>query len=175
MRYLHRSGVAGGGAPRRSKLALDQYGCTWKDLDEAQKKKVVKEESAQYVWINRHDLLAVFSVNCKKHVLTYTDPSACGESQPCDSCADVLDDKRFRNALHRKMPSEDHMRFAPAQYRPELLGTIWSMQTGVRQLVEMHKDDDIYLAFARMAISGDLKGHDALLSLVEFEVRRFQR
>ncbi|KDQ08083.1 hypothetical protein BOTBODRAFT_119147 [Botryobasidium botryosum FD-172 SS1] len=137
MRYLHHTGIPGGGAPNRSKLALDKYRCMWKDLREAQKKKVVKEESAQYTWINRHNLLSVFSIDCKKCILTYTEPSARGENPPCDPCADILDDKRFKNALRRKMPNEDHMRFAPTQYRPELLSTIWAMQAGVRQLVEM--------------------------------------
>ncbi|KDQ15594.1 hypothetical protein BOTBODRAFT_108150 [Botryobasidium botryosum FD-172 SS1] len=186
MRYLHRTGVSGGGAPQRTKLSLAKYGRKWGDLDGAQKKSIKKEEAAQYVWVNRHDLLAVFSVGCKKHVLTYNDPSGHVINQPCDPCSEVLDDKRFRNALRRKMPSEEHMRFAPTQYRPDTLATVWTMQMGVRQLVQsvrsrirhfftLHKDNDIFLEFARMAISGELKGHDALLSLVEFEVRRFQR
>ncbi|KDQ07234.1 hypothetical protein BOTBODRAFT_71936, partial [Botryobasidium botryosum FD-172 SS1] len=179
---LHRTGVGGGGAPHRSKLALARYARKWKQLNTIQRKRIKKEEITRYTWINHHDVLAVYSADCAKRVLVYDGPSSNGIVQPCDPCAEVLNDKRFQNALRRKMPSEAHMRFSPSQYRPELLGAVWSMQTGVRQLVEMvrshilyHKNNDIYLEFSRMAISGNLKGHEALLGLIEYEVRRFQR
>lgn len=133
--YLRRTLAAGGGAPSRTKITQSLFGtnAVYGHLSESQKKMVLRREDFQFQWRNNRTLGAVFSSVCEGVVAVLrTD----GEPHPCDNCQSLHHLHKFQVAIGRPIPSEENMKFVPADRRDPDISAIYLKIKGVRDLVE---------------------------------------
>ncbi|EJD50068.1 hypothetical protein AURDEDRAFT_27661, partial [Auricularia subglabra TFB-10046 SS5] len=174
---LLRTGVPGGGAPPRARIAHKLYGRKWAELTGPQRRRVRAAESHAYRWINRHGIQAVFSTDCQKIV------RMAGETQhaPCASCLSLRTVKSFKNALRVSLPDEANRKFVPHAYREIELGDIYLQYHGLAELVKSVRDINInhtgrmLSQFARGVLSGLYAKQEVLLSAIQTTIETKRR
>ncbi|GLB36846.1 putative ulp1 protease family, C-terminal catalytic domain [Lyophyllum shimeji] len=164
-RYMSRTSATGGGAPSRRVIAkqlFDIDDVLWKDLDDAQRKMVIRREEVLQRWKISRSADTVYSSSCESTV--HTAPTT--EPQACSECCNLYNVHTFLVAISRPMPDEANMKFVPKSYRCAELGEIYLKYKGVRQLVEKDDGRSPWLKFAQGVVDGVYQS-ETLLGMVE--------
>lgn len=134
--YLTRSQAPGGGARPRRDIVHQLFGeeRKWGDLDERQQLRVEHVEATEFRWLNFRERGLILSATCLKTLLT-EDPV-----QPCSECSKLLKNKVFKNALRRKLPDEQNLRYTPSTYRAKMTGEQYTKMVGVHDIVQKTAD-----------------------------------
>lgn len=130
--YLMRSQAAGGGARPRKDIVHELFGedVKWGDLNKRQQLRVERVEAIEFQWLNFREQGFVLSTRCLKTSLS-------GNSVgPCDECSNLLKNKVFKNALQRRLPKEENLRYTPLAYRAKLTGEQYTKMVGVYDIVQ---------------------------------------
>jgi len=129
--YLMRSQAAGGGSRPRQDIVNQLFGgeMKWADLNRRQQLRVERIEATEFCWLNFREQGLILSTMCLKTLLT-EDPT-----QPCGECSNLLKNKVFKNALRRKLPKEENLRYTPLTYRAKMTGEQYTKMVGVYDIV----------------------------------------
>ena len=130
--YLTRSQAAGGGARPRKDIIHQLFGVEtkWTDLNEHQQLRVERIEATEFRWLNFREQGFILSATCLK-TLSTKDPT-----QPCSECSKLLKNKVFKNALQRKLPKDENLRYTPLAYRAKMTGEQYAKTVGVYDIVQ---------------------------------------
>ncbi|KAJ7709362.1 hypothetical protein B0H16DRAFT_1821435 [Mycena metata] len=168
--YLARTAVAGGGAPSRSRLALELFSADYKDLNKEQHRMVLRRELALQKWKLARAVGAVFATTCLRDVSTVV-----GEDvQPCSECRGLYTIHAFKVAIHRPMPDEKAMKYVPVGYRDPDLGALFLKHKGLRELVELEDGRSHFLKFAQGCADGSYTS-DTLTGMIQALVLKQSR
>lgn len=130
--YLMRSQAIGGGARPRRDIVRQLFGeeMKWGDLNKHQQLRVERIEATEFRWLNFREQGFILSATCLK-TLSSEDPQ-----QPCSECSDLTRNKVFKNALRRKLPKEENLRYTPSAYRAKMTGEQYAKMVGVYEIVQ---------------------------------------
>ncbi|KAJ7032518.1 hypothetical protein C8F04DRAFT_958759 [Mycena alexandri] len=168
--YLARTAVAGGGAPSRSRLALELFSTDCKGLNEKQHRMVLRRELALQKWKIARAVGAVFATTCLRDV-----PTMVGEeAKPCSECRGLYRLHGFQVAIHRPMPDEKAMKYVPVGYRDPDLGALFLKHKGLRELVELEDGRSHFLKFAQGCADGSYTS-DTLTGMIQALVLKQSR
>ncbi|KAJ6594796.1 hypothetical protein B0H19DRAFT_1284500 [Mycena capillaripes] len=168
--YLARTSVSGGGAPSRSKMAMDLFSLGWKDLDKTQHRMVLRRELSLQKWRLARAVGAVFSTTCLQDVLTAADR----EPEPCAECRALYKIHAFTVCIHRPMPKEKTMKYVPLGFRDPELGALFLKYQGLRELVELDDGRSPFLKFAQGWADGIYES-DTLTGMIQALVLKQSR
>ncbi|KAJ7780986.1 hypothetical protein B0H16DRAFT_1496749 [Mycena metata] len=168
--YLSRTSVTGGGAPSRTRLALDLFSIKWSELTVQQQRVVLRRELTLQKWKIGRAVGAVFSATCLRDVDTYDGD----EPHPCAECENLYQLHTFQVAISRPMPEEGSMKFVPVAYRDKELGTLYLRYQGVRELIELEDGRSPWLKFAQGCVDGTYTS-DTLTGMVKAMVLKSTR
>lgn len=138
-RYLARTPVPSGGAPRREVLRLQvlhEYARTRNRNKLSPKQiqsRVLAQERSQARWLNYHANGVVTSAKCQKKGKL----SPSGEVLPCSDCNKILRLKIFKNALRKPAPAPRNAKFTPWSYWNPVAGEAYLRHEDVQELMEM--------------------------------------
>lgn len=127
--YLSRTACSTGGAPPYHVLKTAIIKRTPDVSDSELEKRIHAEEYHQARWINKHDVLAIYSPNCLKTGFVSFD----GITGCCIVCRFLLKLKTLQNALRRPPPEKP--KHTPKRYRNEVLGECYLRHADVHDLV----------------------------------------
>ncbi|KAJ6585790.1 hypothetical protein B0H19DRAFT_926943 [Mycena capillaripes] len=168
--YLARTSVTGGGAPSRSRLAMDLFSVKYGELDPPEQRMVLRREIAMQKWKIGRAVGAVFSAACLRDV-----PTPDGDDpKPCAECQSLYRLHTFKVAIHRSMPEEGAMKYVPVAYRDKELGTLYLRYHGVRDLIELEDGRSPWLKFAQGCVNGTYSS-DTLTGMVKALVLKATR
>ncbi|KAJ7652490.1 hypothetical protein DFH06DRAFT_1331114 [Mycena polygramma] len=168
--YMARTSVTGGGAPSRSRIAMDLFSMKYSELDSPEQRMVLRRESTLQKWKMGRAVGAVYSAACLRDVLTLDGDAP----SPCDECQNLYKLHTFRVAIHRPMPEEGAMKFVPVAYRDKELGTLYLRYHGVRDLIELDDGRSPWLKFAVGCVDGTYNS-DTLTGMVKALVLKSAR
>ncbi|KAJ6570704.1 hypothetical protein B0H10DRAFT_1964583 [Mycena sp. CBHHK59/15] len=168
--YMSRTSVSGGGAPSRSRLAVDLFSTQWADLTTDEQRMVLRREITLQKWKIGRAVGAVFSASCLRDVQAYDDE----EPQPCTECEGLYKLHTFQVALNRPMPDENSLKYVPVMYRDKELGTLYLRYHGVRDLIELDDGRSPWLKFAQGCVNGTYSS-DTLTGMVKAMVLKSAR
>ena len=129
--YLLRSQAAGGGAQPRKDIVQELFGegAKWSNLDEREQKRVEHREVREFRWLNFSQQDFVISTTCLKTV------SAEDPANSCSECLNLLKLKVFKNALRRKLPNDENLRYTPLAYRAKMTGEQYTKMIGAHEII----------------------------------------
>lgn len=133
--YLTRSQAAGGGSRPRYIISQEQFAKTLTDLDKDELAKVCRLEATEFRWLNFREQGFVCATACLKK-----SPSRQEPVMPCSACMAVSKDPVFKNALGRKLPKDENLKFTPRGHRAQLAGDQYAKMVGVYDLVRKASD-----------------------------------
>lgn len=129
--YLTRSQAAGGGSKPRHKIAQEEFAKPLVDLNKTELGRVGHLEAVGFRWLNFREQLFVRAADCLK-----TSPSRQEPAVPCSACISISKDPVFKNALSRKLPKDEHLKFTPHAHRAKLTSDQYTKMVGVYDLVQ---------------------------------------
>ncbi|KAH9900735.1 hypothetical protein C8Q73DRAFT_216179 [Cubamyces lactineus] len=139
-KYLARTPVPSGGAPRRDVLhrqVLNDYARLRtrrvKPTSKQIRSRVLAQERALCKWVNHHTTGVVTSAKCEKRGRLSPE----GKVLPCHECLKILRLKIFRNALRKPAPPRGRAKFTPKDYRNPVAGEAYLRHKDVQELMEM--------------------------------------
>ena len=115
--YLTRSQAAGGGSRPRHTISRELFAKPLGDLDKDEFAGILQLEAAEFRWLNFREQQFVRASACLKK-----SPSRREPAEPCNACVTVSKDPIFKNALARKFPKEENLKFVPHHRRAEPTG-----------------------------------------------------
>ena len=115
--YLTRSQAAGGGSRPRHTISHEQFAKSPKDLDKYEFSELLRLEATEFRWLNFRNQQLIRASACLKK-----SPSRREPAEPCSACMIVSKDPIFKNALARKLPKEENLKFVPYERRAEPTG-----------------------------------------------------
>jgi hypothetical protein len=135
--YFAHSPIPGGGGPTSDQVTATLFpGMEYKHLTERQKNSVRSAQRQQHLWRNHADIETVFSASCKKEVQARegTEPS------PCIECRDILEHKRFKQAISLPLPDKKNRKFMPKKLLDETAIEHYARATGLKTILGMHAE-----------------------------------
>ncbi|KIJ10894.1 hypothetical protein PAXINDRAFT_157495 [Paxillus involutus ATCC 200175] len=156
--YLRRTPVGGGGSRSVVEISKEQFKKTFGELSKRKKQIVLDKQTHERAWRNDHQTLRVFSARCEKSVANI---------QPCSECSALLCLKNFRSAIKKPVPADKNYVHVNYRYRPEVLGRLFALNIGIREIVES--------AFATGVLQGKYKDLKVFTGLVEAMVSKLDR
>jgi hypothetical protein len=128
--YLTRSQAAGGGSRPRHVISQEEFTKPLGDLDKDEFTRVCRPEATEFRWINFREQQFVCAATCLKK-----SPSRQKPAVPCGACMAVAKDPIFKNALGRRLPKDENLKFTPRGHRAKLTGEQYTKMVGVYDLV----------------------------------------
>ena len=142
--YLTRSQAAGGGSRPRHTISQEQFGKSAGDLDKDELARVCRLEATEFRWLNFREQGFIRATTCLKKSPSRQEPAL-----PCSSCMTVSKDQIFKNALGRKLPKDENLKFTPRGCRAKLTGDQYAKMVGVYDLVRRASDVSCFLSIHR--------------------------
>ena len=105
------------------------------DLDKDEFARVCRIEANEFQWLNFREQGFVRTAECLKKSSSRWEPAS-----PCDVCVAVSKDSIFRNALSRKLPKDENLKFTPHGHRAKLAGDRYAKMVGVYDIVRKASD-----------------------------------
>ena len=138
-RYLQRTVVPCGGAPRREvlkkKIIEDLTPKAHRRLTVKQLQlRILSTEHAQALWFNNHITLTLSSPRCQKFGALSSDG---GDILPCVECNGLLRLKVLKNALSKLPTKKGNEKYTPIVYRNPVIGEAWMRHRDIQELMEM--------------------------------------
>jgi hypothetical protein len=134
--YLTRSQAAGGGSRPRHIISQEEFTKSLTNLDKDELARVRRLEAAEFRWLNFREQQFVCATTCSKKSASQREPTV-----PCGACVAVSKDPIFKNALGRKLPKDENLKFTPRGHRAKLTGEQYTKMVGVYDLV--HKASNV--------------------------------
>lgn len=133
--YLSRSQAAGGGSRPRHDISQERFAKPLGDLDKDELMRVYRLEATEFRWLNFREQRLVCATACLKKSPSLQEPAI-----PCGACTDVSKDPIFKNALGRKLPKVENLKFTPRVHRARLTGDQYAKMVGVYDIVRKASD-----------------------------------
>ena len=114
---LIRSHAAGGGSRPRHIISQEQFAKPLGELDNDELARVLQLEATEYRWLNFRGKQIVRASACLQKSPSWREPA-----EPCNACVMVSKDPVFKNAIVRKIPKEENLKFTPRQHRAKPTG-----------------------------------------------------
>lgn len=130
-KYLTRSQAAGGGSKPRHKIAQEEFAKPLADLSETELARVCRLEVIGFRWLNFREQEFICAADCLK-----TSPSRQEPAVPCSACVSISKDPIFNNALSRKLPKDEHLKFTPRGYRAKSTADQYAKIVGIYDLIQ---------------------------------------
>ncbi|KAF9022436.1 hypothetical protein BDZ89DRAFT_956621 [Hymenopellis radicata] len=120
--YLDRTGALGGGATSVTKLAQKMYRKAFSLLPTTRKQQVKRAQRHEWKWTNDHSSGRIYSTSCSKQVDVAIPAGKSGKPKPeptgqCSACKSLLGLKRFKTAIARPRPPNEHYKYIPFEHR----------------------------------------------------------
>jgi hypothetical protein len=128
--YLTRSQAAGGGSRARPAISQEKFGKPLGQLNKEEFARVRQIEAGTFRWINFREQGFVRAALCLRESPSRQEPAA-----PCRECVLISKDQIFKNALARKLPEDENLKFTPHGHRATLTGKQYAKTVGVYDLV----------------------------------------
>lgn len=135
-RYLKRTGAGGGGGRSIHAISRERFKKEFKYLTPAEKEVVQVAQRAEWAWRNDHLNLRVHAMNCE----CFTSSTSLATSL-CTKCKHLLVLKAFTDAIRKKMPLDENLKYTNVQYTNPILGHLYAKVKGLRAIIE-HKVSD---------------------------------
>jgi hypothetical protein len=133
--YFIRSPVPGGGGPTCDQVTKELFpGKEYRALTDQEKNSVRSAQRQQYQWRNHTDIETVFSASCSKKVQIREGTNA----SPCLECANVLVNKRFKQAISLPLPDKANQKFIPKKLLNETAIEHYARVTGLQSILDAH-------------------------------------
>ena len=139
--YLTRSQAAGGGSRPRHIISQEQFAKPLGDLDKEELAKVCRLEATKFRWLNFREQGFIRATTCLKKSPSQKEPA-----MPCSACIGVSKDSIFKNALCRKLPKDENLKFTPRAHRAKLTGDQYAKMVGVYDIVHKASNVSRFLA-----------------------------
>lgn len=158
--YLQRCGATGGGGDGLPGLAQERYGKTYSLLSSAQKAIIDEIYYASLTWHNEQWRGRVISTSCAREVSCIRDAVA----KPCAPCAALLSNADFDRALKRDSALEKNLIYTNKRYQDPILGKLFIMTAGLRELVQ--EAGNPYVRYALGVAAGTYQDNKVLSGLM---------
>jgi hypothetical protein len=130
-RYLRRTGAEGGGGRSIHIISKERFKTDFKNLSRVQKEEVQATQIAEWMWRNDHSRLRVHATNCERFTSSATlNLSLCGK------CKNLLVTKAFADAIRKKMPEVENLKYNNLQYLNPVLVELYGKAKGLRRIIE---------------------------------------
>ena len=130
-RYLKRTGAGGGGGRSIHVISRERFEKEFKYLANTQKEEVQVTQMAEWVWRNDHLNLWVCATNCER----FTSSRSLASSL-CIKCERLLVLHAFTNAIHKKTPLDENLKYTNEKYLNPVLGHLYARVKGLRAIIE---------------------------------------
>ncbi|KAH7876772.1 uncharacterized protein C8R40DRAFT_1236404 [Lentinula edodes] len=150
--YLSRTGYSGSGGTNVAEIAKTLFNMTFSTLDEEQRQKVITTQELSQTWENKHHLVppAVYSRRCTKETLDLSPHLPL----PCNECLTVYKSRAFKNAIRRQKPSAKNYIHTNHRFRPKVLGEIYALSVGTKELIEEQSKKSPFVRYALGVLQG---------------------
>ncbi|KXN81592.1 hypothetical protein AN958_04402 [Leucoagaricus sp. SymC.cos] len=145
--YLTCVTALGGGGEDPREIAKRRFRKNLGELTDKERQNVEDVQCLMRRWINDHQQMCVYSPTCRKLI------SIRGQEHSCTECCSVLKIREFMNALQKKKPAAENMKFTNIKYHAPVLGDLFIQYLGLQDVIE--NSDNPLIQYACGALAGD--------------------
>ncbi|KAJ7467786.1 hypothetical protein B0H11DRAFT_1732704 [Mycena galericulata] len=169
-KYLDRASATGGGARSLDHYSEQLFQMVFKDLAEKKQQQVRIAQIHGHTWKNDTSpgVMATFSTKCLKTI--EIDAGSAITSQPCNECVLVCSSRAYQNALSKRAPDAENLKFVPHIHQNKHAGTLYLKFQGLEALMS---EDNAYSSehrYLHHVLNGDFKDDKVFNGLIQAKI-----